>query len=181
VETLIKQLKKKDPKAQKQLFDQFVNLLYRICFRYLNDAQRCEEILSQVFLKIFNHIADTNIESQGAFIAWMKKIAINESLMEIRKKTWFQETLLSVEEMEITSLNTDSHLLADDLISLVMSLPNGYRTIFCLYAIEGYTHTEIANQLGISEGTSKSQLAKARIQLKRMITLTEINHETLYR
>jgi len=179
VKKLIKALKKKHPKAQKQLFDSYAGYLYRICFRYLSNRELSEEVLSQAFLNIFNHIERTDIMDEKPLKAWMKKVAINQSLMELRKNIRFTHTLDLIEEIEEAPITTDEQLLEDDLIQMVLNLPDGYRTIFSLYVIEGYTHEEIAQQLNISTGTSKSQLCKARRILKEKIKQTEISYEAI--
>ena len=176
---LIKALKKKNPKAQKQLFDSYAGYIYRICFRYMSNRELSEEVLSQAFLNIFNHIERTDITEEKPLKAWMKKIAINQSLMELRKNVRFADTLDLIEEIEEAPLTTDEQLLEDDLIQMVLSLPDGYRTVFSLYVIEGFTHAEIGDKLNISPGTSKSQLCKARRILKEKIKKTEISYEAV--
>ncbi|MBL4560221.1 MAG: sigma-70 family RNA polymerase sigma factor [Labilibaculum sp.] len=176
---LIKALKNEIPKAQEQLFKQYAEYLYRICYRYLNNRDLCQDVLSQSFLIIFNSIKKTDIQEEYVLKAWMKKIAINQSLMEIRKNIRFSNTLELIENIEESELTSDEKLLEDDLIQMVLNLPDGYRTVFSLYAIEGYKHEEIAQKLNISTGTSKSQLSKARKLLKKMITKTEVSYEAI--
>ncbi|MGQ1911485.1 RNA polymerase sigma factor [Marinifilum sp. RC60d5] len=176
---IIKALKKKKPKAQQKAFDTYADYLFRICYRYLNNRERTEEVLSQTFLNVFNNIHKTDITEEAALKAWMKKIAINQSLMEIRKQIKFSQSLELIEEIEESEITSDENLLENDLIQMVLALPDGYRTVFSLYAIEGYKHEEIAKKLQISIGTSKSQLSKARKLLKNMIHKTEIRHEAI--
>ena len=179
VKKLIKALKNKKPKAQEQLFKQYADYLYRICYRYVNNRDLCQDVLSQSFLSIFNSIEKTDIQEEHVLKAWMKKIVINQSLMEIRKNTTFSDTLELIEDIEESELTSDEKLLEDDLIQMVLNLPDGYRTVFSLYAIEGYKHEEIAQKLNIAIGTSKSQLSKARRLLKEMITKTEVRYEAV--
>ena len=174
----IKALKKKKPKAQQQLYTNYADYLYRICYRYLKSKEQAEDILSQTFLNIFDKIDKTDITEEYALKAWMKKIAINQCLMELRKRIQFPPTLELIECIEESGIRSDEHLLEKDLIQMVLNLPDGYRTVFSLYVIEGYKHEEIAKQLKISIGTSKSQLNKARKLLKEKITKTEIRYET---
>ncbi|TKG90685.1 sigma-70 family RNA polymerase sigma factor [Puteibacter caeruleilacunae] len=176
---LIKALKKNKPKAQHELFNRYGNYLFRISYRYLRNSELAEEVLSQSFLNIFREISKTDIESEAALKAWMKRITINQSLMEIRKNVRFNQSLELIEEVEESEITADATLLENDLIEMVLNLPDGYRTVFSLYAIEGYKHEEIAQQLGISVGTSKSQLSKARRLLKEMISKTELQYETV--
>lgn len=166
ISKLLADLKRKKPKAQRRAFDQYGGFLFRICFRYLGQKELAEDILSQVFLKIFDKIADTDIVEEHKFKAWIKRIAINECLQEIRKRTLFTDSLEVAESTLFIDTQTDSELLKEDIMQFIQKLPIGYRTVFSLYAIEGYSHGEIAERLGISEGTSKSQLSKARAILK---------------
>lgn len=176
---LINALRHGNHKAQKMLYDIYLNYLFHVCYKYLRNKMLCEDVLSQVFLNIFQNIGKTNIQTEVVLKAWMRKICVNEALMEIRKRKWV-DNVVDVENYEGESpLMTDSELNNSDLIKMVMSLPNGYRTVFCLYVIEGYNHAEIAKQLGISEGTSKSQLYKARTCLQQIIKQNEIGYETI--
>ena len=171
-------MKKKNNKAQHKLFHMYGDFLYRICFRYLGNRDDAHDVLSQSFLNIFNKITETDIQEEKILKAWMKKVAINQSLMELRKRKMFFVELDFIEEIEESSLTTDENLLEEDLIKLIMNLPDGYRTVFSLYVIEGYKHEEIAEKLGVSVSTSKSQLRKARLHLKQMIEKVDGRHET---
>lgn len=172
-------LKNGNHKAQKLLYDTHLNYLYHICHKYLKDKMLCEDVLSLVFLNIFRNIDKTNIQTEAILKIWMKKICINEALMEIRKRKWVDDVVDIDNYDGVSPLMTDSDLNNSDLIKMVMSLPNGYRTVFCLYVIDGYNHAEIAKQLGISEGTSKSQLYKARTCLQQIIKQNEVGYETI--
>lgn len=176
---LIKDLKKKRSKAQFQVFETYSNYLYKIAYRYLKDPHLVEEVVSQAFFNIFEKISETTIEDESTFSAWCRKITINQSLMEIRKHLKFQDHLSLIENKEEAPISTDQHLHEEDLVKMVLQLPDGYRTIFNLFVIEGYSHKEISQKLSISEGTSKSQLSKARQLLKRQIENTEIYHEAI--
>ena len=170
---LIDALKNENHKAQKLLYDTYLDYLFHVCYKYLKDKMLCEDILSKVFLNIFQKIGKTDIQTEVVLKAWMRKICINEALMEIRKKKWI-DNVVDIDNYDVVSpLMTDADLNNSDLIKMVMSLPNGYRTVFCLYVIEGYNHAEIAKQLAIGEGTSKSQLHKARTCLQQIIKQTE--------
>ncbi len=136
-----------------------------------DDAQ---DALSKGFLSIYTKVSDTDIEELFVLEAWMKKVIVNQCLMELRKRKLFFSELEFIEEIEESPLYSDSHLMEEDLIQMVLNLPDGYRTVFCLYVIEGYKHEEIAEQLGITASTSKSQLRKARLQLRHMIENSEL-------
>ncbi len=166
---LIKQLKKQKHKAQEKIFLLYADYLFRVCYRYLKNRESAEDVLSQTFIKIFSEIKHTDISEEAQFKSWIKRIAINEALMLIRSSVKLaQQTELTVVN-EPSEIDSETELLEADLVAMVMDLPIGYRTVFNLYVIEGYQHHEIAEQLNISVGTSKSQLSKARKMLQQMI------------
>lgn len=129
------------------------------------------------FLKIFQNISSFRYEREGNLNAWMKRIMINEALMIIRKrKTYDLGGDLELLEIE-SNILPDQELEAEDIYRLIQNLPTGYRNVFNLYVIEGYTHKEIAEALNISINTSKSQLSKARACLQKIIKEGEVNYE----
>ena len=157
------------PKAQKALFDIYAPKLYVVCLRYMKDQMRAQDVLQDTFVKIFAHIG--NYKSEGAFEGWLKKIAVNTSLDQLRKDKKLL-TDVSLDDVSHKIAHQDysvEKLMADDLLKLVQALPDGYRTVFNLFAIEGYSHQEISTQLGISESTSKTQYLRARAYLKDRI------------
>lgn len=169
VPKMIKDLKQQRSDAQRQVFEAYVDYLFKVCYRYLSHREKAEDVLSQVFIKIFEHIAFTDIEEEGKLKAWMKRIAINECLQEIRKNDVFADSMELYEEVKESEIEADQELMEEDLVNVVLQLPVGYRTVFSLYVIEGYSHQEIAEKLAISVGTSKSQLSKARNLLKEQL------------
>lgn len=157
------------PKAQKALFDIYAPKLYVVCLRYLKDQMRAQDVLQDTFVKIFAHIG--NYKSEGAFEGWLKRIAVNTCLDQLRKDKKLL-TDVSLEDVSHKLAHQDysaEKLMADDLLKLVQALPDGYRTVFNLFAIEGFSHQEIAQQLSISESTSKTQYLRARAYLKERI------------
>jgi len=157
------------PKAQKALFDIYAPKLYVVCLRYMKDQMRAQDVLQDTFVKIFAHIG--NYKSEGAFEGWLKKIAVNTSLDQLRKDKKLL-TDVSLDDVSHKIAHQDysvEKLMADDLLKLVQALPDGYRTVFNLFAIEGFSHQEIAQQLSISESTSKTQYLRARAYLKERI------------
>jgi RNA polymerase sigma-70 factor (ECF subfamily) len=157
------------PKAQKALFDIYAPKLYVVCLRYMKDQMRAQDVLQDTFVKIFAHIG--NYKSEGAFEGWLKKIAVNTCLDQLRKDKKLL-TDVSLDDVSHKLAHQDysvEKLMADDLLKLVQALPDGYRTVFNLFAIEGYSHQEISVQLGISESTSKTQYLRARAYLKDRI------------
>jgi RNA polymerase sigma factor (sigma-70 family) len=154
--------------AQKKLFKKYYNLMFAICLRYTKDHDSAKEILQEGFIKIFNSISKFKFE--GSFVGWMKRIMINSAIDRYRKLNTEPPQLEIDTNVQIDEdADIYSKLEKDDLLRCVQQLPDGYRTVFNLYAIEGYSHKEIGEKLGISEGTSKSQLFKAKQMLQKMI------------
>ena len=174
-EQFITNCTKGDPTSQKQLFEQLYAPLYRVCLRYVNHREDAEDCLMKGFLKAFQNIATFSFTNEAAFLSWMKRIMVNECLMFLRKKS----SLLFYPEEELVECALPADILlkvdAESLNQLVMNLPVGYRTVFNLFAVEGYSHKEIAAMLRITESTSKSQLSKARLKLKQVLEQQKIN------
>jgi len=168
--TLIEQCKKEDRKAQYRLYDLYADYVFRICLRYAGNESDAEDCVSETFLKIFSNIGTVVFENEKMLTGWIRKVAVNECLMMLRKKVKYIETN-SYENIDFIDDNQDilSGIEVGYLFQIIQSLPPGYRTIFNLYAIEGYSHREIAHRLGISEGTSKSQLNRAKALLKEKL------------
>lgn len=155
--------------AQNDLYKYFAGKMFGVCLRYAKDATEAEDILQDGFIKVFQHIG--SFKNNGSLEGWVRRIMVNTALERFRKKN----TLYFVGEVFETGKHvrydeTDSHFAVDELMELVKKLPAGYKVVFNLFAIEGYSHREISEQLGISEGTSKSQLARARAVLKEEVT-----------
>ena len=143
-----------------------------VCLRYTGNPADAEDILVGSFMKVFEKIGQFN--ETGSLEGWIRRIIVNDCLMFLRKRKSLQYTEeLEVAEREMGGEMADTSLEAQELMKLVESLPSGYRTVFNLYAIEGYSHKEIAKQLNISEGTSKSQLSKARNLLQQKLKSQE--------
>jgi RNA polymerase sigma-70 factor (ECF subfamily) len=173
LEKNIKLIKAGNRKAQKKLYDFYSPVLYGICRRYLKHNEDTEDVFLTGMFKIFDNIH--KYKGEGSFEGWMKRIMINESLMHIRKH---KNLNLMVEWTQINQIEEPvvlDKLAAEDIKALVMELPEGYRTIFNLYVIEGYKHREIADMLGISINTSKSQLILAKKRLREMIKKKDLD------
>ena len=142
--------------------------MYGICYRYVRDAAEAEDILIIAFTRIFEKI--NQFKSEGSFEGWIRRIIVNEALTHLRRnRSMYLETDLEQVDREPDYDKLHDHLEEEDLLKMIQELPTGYRIVFNLYAIEGYSHKEIANQLGISENTSKSQLSRARTYLQKML------------
>ena len=165
---LIAGCQRADTKAQKLLYERFAPQMYGVCLRYLKTEMDAEEALLNGFMKIYLHIG--SFEAKGSFEGWVRRIMVNEALGFLRKK---EPLHLAIEDSHVQVAGTasaDQELAEGELLVLLAALPAGYRAVFNLYAIEGYAHKEIADMLGITEGTSKSQLSKARAMLQRRLT-----------
>lgn len=169
---LIERCKQNDRLAQKALYERYSSKMFGVCRRYVKTTENSEEVLLMAFCKIFNKI-DT-YSGEGSFEGWIRRIMVNESLMFLRKNYRFNEhedlAELSVSTLEV---GIEDELAAQDILNLLEQLPTGYRTVFNLYVIEGYKHREIADELGISINTSKSQLILAKKRLQAMIKTSE--------
>lgn len=157
-----------DRSAQRQLYDFYSSKMYSICYRYVKDSMEAEDILVTAFMKVFDKIGQ--FKSEGSFEGWIRRIVVNEALTYLRKnRSMYLETELEQADREPDYSKLSDHLEAEDLLNMIKELPTGYRIVFNLYAIDGYSHKEIADQLGISENTSKSQLSRARVYLQKML------------
>jgi RNA polymerase sigma factor (sigma-70 family) len=166
---LIKEARQGSAAAQKCLFDQLADKMLLLCRRYVKNREDAEEIVLDGFYKFFKNLPAFNYQGDLALQAWLKKIMINECLMFLRKKNVF--TIVTETVAEEISLQEDAlnNLSATEIFNMILQLPVGYRTVFNLYTVEGIGHAEIAGLLAISEGTSKSQLSKARSLLQKML------------
>jgi len=142
--------------------------MYAVCLRYAGNADDAQDILQDGFVKVFRNL--DRFRGEGSFEGWIRRILVNTAIEHLRRKTYLQpmgekeERTLPLHEK--TALDT---LSEKDILALIQQLSPGYRTVFNMYVIEGYTHKEIGEILGISEGTSKSQLARARVILQDMV------------
>jgi RNA polymerase sigma-70 factor (ECF subfamily) len=140
--------------------------MYSLCCRYVKSKTEAEDVLVMAFSKIFERI--NQYKGEGSFEGWIRKVIVNESLTYLRKnKNMYLETDIEAADREPDYAQLENQLEAEDLLKMIDSLPTGYRIVFNLYAIDGYSHKEIATYLGISENTSKSQLSRARALLQR--------------
>jgi RNA polymerase sigma-70 factor (ECF subfamily) len=171
--TLIAGCVKGDAKAQKALFDKFASKMMVVCMRYFPNKMEAEDILQEGFVKIFQKIE--NYKFDGSFEGWMKRVFANTALDEIRRrKTILEEQDVSEYSYKIfNNSSTDENLRADDLLKMIQALPVVYRVVFNMFAIEGYSHKEIAEILDISENTSKSQFFRAKALLKAQLEKIE--------
>ncbi|MDX1629534.1 MAG: sigma-70 family RNA polymerase sigma factor [Fulvivirga sp.] len=155
-------------KAQQKLYDHYAPKMLGVCIRYVKDRDQAEEIMIGGFIKVFNKL--DQFKKQGSFEGWIRRIMVNECLTFIRKnKSIYLEVDIEAARATPDYSNLESNLQAEELLQMIHELPTGYQTVFNLYAIEGYSHKEIAEHLAISENTSKSQLSRARSLLQKKL------------
>ncbi len=170
-ETVSKALKN-DRVAQKKLYEALAPMLYSVCLRYVQDKVEAQDLLQDTFVKIFHHLG--TYKKEGPLEAWARRIAVNEALSFFRKKKKVEYSLDFSSESNVwqdSGVNAFEQLSNEDLLKMIGKLPDGKKLVFNLYVIEGYSHKEIGELLSISEGTSKSQLSKAKEMLVELIQL----------
>ena len=164
LEELISNCKKQDLKAQEELYKKFSGILFAVCLKYSPNYHEAEDNLQDAFLTIFQRIEQ--FKRKGSFEGWMKRVAINTVLQKYRKKKIFHlSNEEQIEEEEVVEVENNQVPL-DFLLKIVQELPDRYQLVFTMYVLDDYSHKEIADSVGISVGTSKSNLARARGILK---------------
>ena len=166
---LIESCIKGDRSAQKVIYDRLAPRMFPVCIRYVGDRELAQDILQDGFVTLFTRL-DT-YKGDGSFEGWARKIFVTTALMELRKKDALKmsEDLEVVRGMKTETTTQLQNIGYKDLMSVITQLPPGFRTVFNMYAIEGYSHKEIGEILGISETTSRTQLSRARIWLQNKL------------
>jgi RNA polymerase sigma factor (sigma-70 family) len=165
-------------KAQQHLYDSYSKRFFAIALRYIKDRDLAEDVTIEGFTKIFEKISQ--FEDKGSFEGWMKRIIVTQALLTLRNNKKLMMEVHVEQNQDFPAVHYElNHLETDDLITLIQGLPVGYRTVFNLYVIEGYSHAEIADMLGISESTSKSQLNRGRNLLKQKIADQQIKERRI--
>ena len=160
---------KGDCKYQQMLYNMFASKMFSVCLRYANEYNSAQDLLQEGFVKVFKNVE--KFRGEGSFEGWVRRIFVNTAIEHYRK----QVNLYALHDTEARGYefyeeNALETLKQEDIMKMIQKLSDGYRTVFNLYVIEGFSHKEIGGMMGISEGTSKSQLARARYLLQRMIT-----------
>lgn len=157
------------PEAQKELYRLYSPRLFGVCLRYAASYQEAEDFLQEGFIRIYRNLY--KYKSTGSFNGWLHRVVINVALEDLRKnkKRQNQSNLDEVIDISIDSEDVFDTFGARDIMLMVQKLPNGYRTVFNLYVVEGYSHYEIGEMLGINENTSKSQLSRAKAALRKLL------------
>ncbi|RYY87727.1 MAG: sigma-70 family RNA polymerase sigma factor [Chitinophagaceae bacterium] len=169
LQQLVRDCKKGRASAQKALYERFAQPLFLLCRRYVRNDEAAEEVLHNGWLKCFEAIARFDYVNDAATVGWLKRIMVNECLMHLRRNNSFLQVALEDAPELPDNERVLEGLEATEIFQLITKLPTGYRTVFNLFVLEEYGHKEIAVMLGISEGTSKSQLSKARQLLQQLL------------
>jgi RNA polymerase sigma-70 factor (ECF subfamily) len=166
----IEKLKANDGEAQKLVYNTYGNMLFVIAKRYMGDTMLAEDMMVNAFVSIFKAVSKTRFEALKPFEVWMRRIVINECLSELRRKSTFKMLPQEAGEQVGVAPDVIDKMGSEEILEIVAQLPTGYRTVFNLFEMEGFSHKEIAQKLSISEGTSKSQLSHAKRMLRIKIT-----------
>lgn len=167
LEQLIEQCKKNDVKAQSQIYKLFASKLFSVCLKYSRNNAEAEDNLQDAFVTIFKKISQ--FKSKGSFEGWIKRITINTALQRYREKGVFSIINEDIIDEANWEVEVEEGIALDYLLQIIQELPDRYRLVFNLYVLDDYSHKEIAEMLEISQGTSKSNLARAREILKKKI------------
>lgn len=176
---IIKLCQQNDPIGQKALYDKFSRTVYGICLRYAKDEMNANDMLQDSFIKLFNKI--DAYQFKGSFEGWLKRVAVNvclDSLRKSKKNSIFIDDYTEKKLLVMDDEDALQRLSAQEITDQIQKLPDGYRAVFNLFAIEGYGHKEIAEMLDISESTSKTQYRKARRRLQEMLLNINFNSST---
>ena len=176
LDDIVKSCVKGDRKAQKELYEMFYSKMMGVCYRYTNNAEDARDILQDGFVKVYSNLKKYNFK--GSLEGWIRRIMVNTAIDQIRKNKRDpfsiedDARIQNIEEeipFEVEESNSETLIKAEKAVKAIGELSPAYKMVFNLYVIEGYTHKEIAEYLGISEGTSKSNLAKAKLRLRTIL------------
>lgn len=157
-----------DRRLQEELYNRFSAKMYAVCLRYASNAEEAQDILQDGFIKVFKKL--DSFRGDGSFEGWVRRIFVNTAIEYFRRKKYVQPVTEKEENtIEGKYVSVLDELAEKDILELVTQLSPGYRTVFNMYVVEGYSHKEIGDMLGISEGTSKSQLSRAKTILQELV------------
>jgi RNA polymerase sigma-70 factor (ECF subfamily) len=161
---------KESKSFQKELYRRYAGKMLVVCMRYARHRMEAEDILQEAFIKIFDNIS--RFQFKGSFEGWIRRIIVNTAIKNYRRMSFKRELIGNEDhDTEFTQPDAVENMSEEELLNLIETLPDGYRIVFNLYAIEGFSHKEISEMLNIQEGTSRSQLVKARKMLQQKINL----------
>ena len=163
-----------DQRAQRKLFDMYAPKMMGVCLRYMKDHAQAEDVLQDGFVKVFTKLE--KYSGDGSLEGWVRIIMVNTALDHLRKTNKFNANISMDEVGYKVESDTDvlASLMEEDLLKLIQEMPTGYKTVFNMFAIEGYSHKEIGERLGVSENTSKSQYSRAKAYLRIKVEELEI-------
>lgn len=169
VQNIIALCKKGDRSAQKVLFESLSPKMFAVCLRYMGDRDAAEDVLQEGFISLFSKLE--SYSGDGSFEGWARKVFVNTALMTLRKNDVLKQSAEIESAFGVSSGGSSAiqNISYQELLKIISELPVGYRTVFNMFAIEGYSHKEISEALGISEATSRSQLQRARVILQGKI------------
>lgn len=175
---IIRRCRRKDGSAQKLLFDKYASVMLGICLRYVKSRPEAEDVLQEGFIKIFMNISE--YAGTGSFVGWMKRIMVNTAINHYHKnlrRNYYHHDIQDINQTEIIGNDFQTvDFTQDELLGVINNLPDGYRMVFNLYAVEGYKHKEIAEMLDIDVNTSKTQYLRARRLIqKKLMELSKIS------
>ncbi len=161
--------------AQRQLYERYKVPMYRLCLRYAGNATEAEDLLQEGFIRVFSDLPQ--FRGEGALGGWIRQVVLRTALQYLRRRVrqavWVPED--QIPDGAAEAFFPEQEWDVRHIVQLLQQLPEGYRTVFNLYVIEGFSHKEIADTLGISESTSKTQLFKAKAQLRRQLEKASVN------
>lgn len=178
IKLIINECKQQRLTAQKCLFDLFATQMFLLCKRYLKNNEVAEEVLMNGFVQVYKLLQKFNYVDDASTTSWIKKIMVNECLQELRKKQSFLTVATDLAEDKIVDNIVFEKISTEEIYQLITQLPTGYRIVFNLFEIEGYTHKDVASILKITEGTSKSQLSRAKQMLQDLVIKTNQGYAT---
>ena len=168
-EELLERVRRKDRKALQEFYKQHSICLFRLVYRYVNNEQDAASIVNMAFFKIFDHIRGFNYQDHQSMLSWMKKIAINEALMFLRQRFTYADLDESITKDLLNESLPEDDLMLEDYYKLIRNLPDDLRTVFNLYAMDGFSHKEIASKLNLKEASSRVYLTRARRILQKFL------------
>ena len=173
---LIKGCIEGNPEMQKMLYDRFSSKMYGVCLRYAENTEDANDVMQEAFIKVYKSLP--KFRAEGSFEGWIRRIFVNTSIEHYRKKVkLYNVTEVQENTIEDTNLDALDSLATKDILAIINELSPGYKQVFNMHVVEGYSHKEIADVLGITEGTSKSQLARAKGVLKKIIETRRSNSQ----
>ncbi|MCB9231868.1 MAG: RNA polymerase sigma factor [Bacteroidia bacterium] len=165
---LVKECVRGNPAAQRQLYEDYGGKMYSLCLRYAKNEQLAQDILQDGFIRVYEKL--DQFRNEGSLEGWIRRLMVNVAIRACQRQArLYVVTDLEEATHEAGPEQVEGSFAEQELLEMIRDLPDGFRLVFNMYAIEGYSHQEIANELGISEGTSKSQLSRARQSLQKMI------------